>query len=87
MHRAIAAEWPINYDLKVFIKSVIASLCMGMVLLWTSSGLAPSTPRLSYVMGEIVGGIIIYCLIILLLRTFSVKEWQKLKEIIAKGER
>jgi O-antigen/teichoic acid export membrane protein len=85
MQRAIAAEWPINYDLKVFIKSVIASLCMGMVLLWTSSGLATSTPRLSYVMGEIFGGIIIYCLVILLLKTFSVKEWQKLKEIIAQG--
>jgi O-antigen/teichoic acid export membrane protein len=87
MCRVTAADWPIDYDLKIIMKSLMSSLCMGMVLLWTSSGLATGTPRLSYVMGEIVVGIIIYCLAILLLRTFSAKEWQKLKEIMGKGER
>ncbi len=87
MYRVTSADWPIDYDLKTIMKSVTASLCMGMILLWTSSGLATGTPRLSYVMGEIVVGIIIYCLAILLLRTFSDKEWQKLKEILAKGNR
>jgi O-antigen/teichoic acid export membrane protein len=87
MCRATAADWPIEYDLKTIIKSVTASLCMGVVLLWTSSDIATSTPRLSYVMGEIFLGIIVYCLASLLLKIFSAKEWQKLKEIIARGER
>jgi O-antigen/teichoic acid export membrane protein len=87
MYRVTAADWPIDYDLKLIMKSVAASLCMGMVLFGISAGFATGTTRLSYVMGEIVVGIIIYCLAILLLRTFSVKEWQKLKEMIAKGDR
>jgi O-antigen/teichoic acid export membrane protein len=86
IHRAIAEDWPIDYDLKVIMKFMTASLCMGTVLLWTSSGLATGTPRLSYVMGEIAVGIIVYCVMILFLKTFSVKEWRKLKEMIARGE-
>ena len=87
MYRVVVTDWPIDYDLKIIMKSVTASLCMGVVLFLTSSVLATGTPRLSYVMGEIVVGIIIYFLVISLLRTFSDKEWQKLKEIFAKGER
>ena len=87
IYRAIAADWPVDYDLKVIMKSFTASLCMGMVLLWISRRSVSGAPRLSHVMGEIVVGVIIYCLAILLLRTFSVKEWRKLKEIIARGER
>ena len=87
MYRVVVTDWPIDYDLKIIMKSVTASLCMGVVLFLTSSVLATGTPRLSYVMGEIVVGITIYFLVISLLRTFSDKEWQKLKEIFAKGER
>ena len=87
IYRVTATEWPIDFDLTIILKSVTASLCMGMVLIWISSRLVHGSPGLSFVMGEIVVGIIIYCLIILLLRTFSVTEWRKLKEIIGKGER
>jgi hypothetical protein len=73
--------------MKTILKSVAASLIMGIVLLGASSWLVADTLRLSIVMGEIIVGVAIYGVVLLLLRTFSSRELLKLKEFVVKGDR
>ena len=87
VQRVIVLDWPINYDVRVIKNSLMASLFMGLFLFYTSSWLGTYTERISYVIGEIIGGIIIYCLAILLLRTFSAHELGYLKKLMFKGGR
>jgi O-antigen/teichoic acid export membrane protein len=86
-HRVVAVDWPLDYDIETIKKSILASLVMGAVLSVTSSGLAGGSQGLSYVMGEIILGIAVYCLVIILLRTFSSKELLMLREFIVKRDR
>jgi O-antigen/teichoic acid export membrane protein len=87
MHRVVAIEWPLYFDFKTIIKSMMASSIMGVVLILISSGLVFGTSRASLVLGEITIGIAVYCLFIMLLKTFSPKELLKLKEFMVKGDR
>jgi O-antigen/teichoic acid export membrane protein len=87
LHRIVATDWPLDFDFKTIIKSVMASLVMGFVLILMSSWLVHDTGRASLVLGEIIIGIAVYCLTILLLKTFSPKEMLKLKEFMVKGSR
>jgi O-antigen/teichoic acid export membrane protein len=87
MQRVVANDWPIDFDSKTIIKSIVASLVMGIVLVLLSSRLFTAAPPISYVMGEIIIGIIVYCSVIMLLRTFSSKELLKMKEFVIKGDR
>jgi O-antigen/teichoic acid export membrane protein len=83
----VAVDWPIDYDFKTIIKSLVASSVMGVVLGFTSLRWAMGNLRFSYVMAEIIIGIITYCLVIIFLKTFSAKELLKLKEFMVKGDR
>lgn len=85
--RVISIDWPINYDYKTIKKILVASLLMGLVLYYTSSWLVTDNLRISYVIGEVIVGIIIYCLAILFMRTFSFKELGYLKKLMVKGDR
>jgi O-antigen/teichoic acid export membrane protein len=87
MHRVVAIDWPVDYDFKTIIKSIVAASVMAVVLALTSSRLAITGPRVSFVMGEIIIGIAVYCLVIFLLKAFSHKELLKLKEFMIKGDR
>ena len=87
IYRVVAVDWLINYDFKTIIKSVVASLVMGVVICLTSSWLLTGTGRVSFAMIELIIGIAVYCLVIFLLKTFSPKELQKLKEFIVTGGR
>ncbi len=87
IHRAVVVDWPIDYDFKTIMKSLVASSVMAVVLGFTSSRLAMGNLRVSHVMAEIILGIIVYCLVIMLLKTFSPKELSKLKEFVVKGDR
>lgn len=85
-HRAVALDWPIDYNLATVMKSIVASLCMGIVLISTSLWVVTDILRISYVIGEIFLGIIIYCSVIMLLGTFSSKEMVYLKKLVFKGD-
>jgi O-antigen/teichoic acid export membrane protein len=87
IQRAISIDWPIDYDYKLIKKTLLASLLMGLVLYYISSWLVNDNLRISYVIGEVIVGIIIYCLAILFMRTFSSKELGYLKKLIVKGDR
>jgi O-antigen/teichoic acid export membrane protein len=82
IHRVVVADWPIDFDVKTIIKSIIAASVMGVVLCLTSLRAATGPLGVSYVMGEIIIGITIYCGVSLLLKTFSLVELRKLKELI-----
>jgi O-antigen/teichoic acid export membrane protein len=86
-HRAVTLDWPIDYDFKTIIKSIMASSVMGVVLGLISSQLVIGIPGVAFVMAEIIIGIIVYCLVIILLKTFSPKELLKLREFIIRGGR
>jgi O-antigen/teichoic acid export membrane protein len=85
VHRMVAIEWPIDYDFKTIIKSMVAALVMGVVLS-LALGLGTGAQRFSYVVGEIIIGLSIYCVAIFLLKTFSPHEWLHLKKLIVKGD-
>lgn len=87
IHRVVVVDWLIDYDRKTIMKSIVASLVMGVVLCLTSSLLVSGSPRVSFVIGEIIIGIVVYCLMIAMLRIFSLRELLKLKEFIVKGNR
>jgi O-antigen/teichoic acid export membrane protein len=87
IHRVVVVDWPIDYDRKTIMKSIGASLVMGVVLCLTSSPLVSGSPRVSFVIGEIIIGIVVYCLMIAMLRILSLRELLKLKEFIVKGNR
>jgi len=87
IHRAVTLDWPIDYDFKTIIKSIMASSVMGVVLILTSSLLVSGIPHVAFVMGEILAGIIVYCIGIILLKTFSPKELLKLKEFLVRGDK
>jgi O-antigen/teichoic acid export membrane protein len=87
IHRVVVVDWPIDYDRKAIMKSIVASLVMGVVLYLTSSLLVSGSPRFSVVIGEIIIGIVVYCLMIALLRIFSLRELLKLKEFIVQRNR
>ncbi len=82
MKYVVDNDWFIDYDLKAIMKSIVASLCMGTLLFYISSCLGTGTLPISYVMGEVIVGMIIYCLAILLFRTFSSKELIYLKKLV-----
>jgi len=82
MNYVITNDWFIDYDLKSIMKSIVASLCMGIILHYLSSMFGTGPIQISYVLGEVIVGIIIYCLAILLLRTFSSKELIYLKKLV-----
>lgn len=86
IHRAVNLDWPVDYDVKTIIKSIMAASVMGVVLVLISSRLVIGMPRVASVMGEIIIGIIVYCLVIMLLKTFSPKELLKLKEFMVRGK-
>jgi O-antigen/teichoic acid export membrane protein len=84
IHRVVVVDWPIHYNKLTILKSIIASLIMGVLLIVISSYLVIYS-RVYYILSEIIIGIVIYLITILLLKTFSLKELLKLKEVIVKG--
>ena len=87
IHRVVARDWPIDYDFKTIMKSSAASLVMAAVLGLAYPWLATGARQVSYVVGELSLGIIIYGLALWLLKTFSPQEVLKLKQLIIKGDR
>jgi peptidoglycan biosynthesis protein MviN/MurJ (putative lipid II flippase) len=87
IQRFMSIDWPIDYNYKMIIKSLAASVMMAYVLYGISTWLGDDALRLSYIIGEIIVGIVIYFLSILLLRTFSSEELAYLKKIMVKGDR
>jgi hypothetical protein len=65
----------------------MASLFMGFFLYCASAWLGNDVQQISYIIGEVIGGIMIYCLAIFLLKTFSAHELGYLKKLMFKGDR
>lgn len=82
IHREVSIDWPIDYDFKTIAKSVLASIIMGVAICLTSSWLNGRNLGI-YVIGEIGFGTIVYCIAIMLLKTFSPQEISKVKEFMA----
>jgi O-antigen/teichoic acid export membrane protein len=87
IQRVVIVDWPIDYDTKTIMKSIAASLVMGVVLFLMSSLRASGSLQPSFVLGEIFIGIVVYCLMIVVLRTLSPGELLKMKEFVVGGNR
>lgn len=79
MHRIITSDWKIDFDLKVIMKSAASSILMIISLLWISSNLADNAHQIIYIVGEILFGIIIYCVALFTLKAFTHDELRFLK--------
>jgi O-antigen/teichoic acid export membrane protein len=86
IHRVTAVDWPISYDFRTIIKSVVAALVMGVVLYLMSLKMADPSQIASFVMIGIIIGIIVYGLVIYTLGIFSPQEMLKLKELFHKRD-
>ncbi|MCK5698923.1 MAG: polysaccharide biosynthesis C-terminal domain-containing protein, partial [Candidatus Aenigmarchaeota archaeon] len=79
MHRIVTSDWKLDFDLTVITKSVASSLLMVIPLLWINSYLAGSAYQMFYIIGEILLGIIVYCMALFAFKTFSHEELLFLK--------
>ena len=79
MHRIVTSDWKLDFDLTVITKSVASSLLMVISLLWINSYLAGSAYQMFYIIGEILLGIIVYCMALFAFKTFSHEELLFLK--------
>jgi hypothetical protein len=73
INKTIKVDWPVDFQLVVIVKSVLASLFMGGLLFWVTFKLG-KVDSVSVLIGEVVLGIVIYFGALLALKTFSAKE-------------
>jgi len=83
IYRVAARFWPIDFGWKIILKSVGASLLMALALYEISAHLGVYSYRPGYLLGEIALGIILYCLGLFGLKTFSPKELVYLKKALS----
>ena len=83
IYRVAARFWPIDFGWKIILKSVGASLLMALALYGISAHLGVYSYKAGYLFGEIALGIIIYCLGLFGLKTFSSKELVYLKKALS----
>ena len=83
MYRIVGQYWPIDFGVKIILKSLVASGIMALGLYWLSSRLGANSYRVGYVLGEIGLGIIVYCLALFTLKTFSAREIFYLKKALS----
>lgn len=74
VYRAVNMRWALRFDFTSIVKSLIASLIMGVVLYWTSFGLEGHINGIWIVLGEVLIGVLVYILSLFAMRTFSSKE-------------
>lgn len=82
IRRAVVSDWHVIFPFRTITKSMIASLIMGALLLGVNVQLEAGVDKWNYVLGEIIVGIIVYCIALMFLKTFSTKEIQFVKDII-----
>jgi O-antigen/teichoic acid export membrane protein len=83
IYRVAARFWPIDFGLKIIFKSIGASLLMALALYAISAHLGVYSYQAGYLLGEIALGIIIYCLGLFALKTFSSTELVYLKKALS----
>jgi len=79
MYRIVTIDWAVCFDSKTISKSLVASVLMGMVLLWIPSQLGLDANRFINILGEVIIGTAIYVVMLFILGVFSSKELFYLK--------
>lgn len=74
IRKVVISDWPLNFEFGMIMKSIAASILMGITLYFISSFLGMESYRIPFILGEILIGIVIYVLILFAMRTFSNKE-------------
>lgn len=72
--------WLVQFEWLTIIKSITASIVMGIVLYWLSSNSRNNSCGILFLLGEILIGIVIYGLVLFIMKTFSYKELQFIKK-------
>jgi len=74
-------QWAINFEMKVIIKSIIASLLMGAVMLWYVLIFNESINDISIILPGFLLGLAVYGVIIFVFSIFSKSELRLLRSI------
>jgi O-antigen/teichoic acid export membrane protein len=74
IRKVVISDWPLKFEFGMIMKSIGASILMGITLYLISSLLGMDSYRIPFILGEILIGTVIYTLILLVMGTFSNKE-------------
>jgi peptidoglycan biosynthesis protein MviN/MurJ (putative lipid II flippase) len=81
-HRVASSLWKIDWNYKIIMKSIFASIIMVLVLIFVEMGLAKTTDyQIIFLISQIILGIVVYFATILALGVFSKKELIYLKKV------
>lgn len=81
IRRVVAKDWLINFGLKIVMKSVVASIFMGVILYFISLNVGISGHRAWFLLGQIIVAIVIYVAALFVMKAFSKKELQFIKRL------
>jgi len=79
-------KWLVDMQPAVILKSVVASLCMA-ILLFIISSRVKDLNSMTLLIGGLILGIFVYFVVLLLLRTFSKKELQFVRGLVSRLEK
>lgn len=81
-HRVASPMWNIDWNYKIIMKSIFASIIMVLVLIFVEMGLAKTTDyQIIFLISQIILGIFVYSAMILAFGVFSKKELIYLKKV------
>ncbi|MFZ3169719.1 MAG: polysaccharide biosynthesis C-terminal domain-containing protein [Candidatus Methanoperedens sp.] len=82
--RTVAANWPLNFNLSILVKPVVASILMIIPLFWISSQLTVYAHQPLYILGEVLISGAVYIVALSILGAFSRQELVYLKGVFSK---
>lgn len=77
--KVVMKDWVIKFRIGVIVKSIIASVFMGVVLCFMSSCAGSRAYKIWFILGTILLGILIYITLIFVMKIFTKKEIEYLK--------
>jgi len=82
--RTVSANWPLNFNLRILVKPVVASMFMIISLFWISSQLTVYAHHPLYILGEVMISGAVYIVALSILGAFSRQELVYLKGVFSK---
>lgn len=83
IRKVVIIDWPLHFEFRTIIKSIAASMLMGITLYFISSFLGMGSYRIPFILGEILIGIVIYSFALFAMKTFSYKELLYFKKALS----
>lgn len=81
IRKVVLKDWTVNFGLKIILKSIVASIFMGVILYSIFLNVGISSHRVWFLLGKIIVAAIVYVIALFVMKTFSQKEMQFIKRV------